>query len=200
MIRRHLIILAKPPRLGRAKQRLSADIGATEALRFYRATLAQTIRRLGSDPRWQTWLFVDAGSARWPTNLPRRYQTRGDLGRRMDAALRSLPPGPVVLIGSDIPGASAAEIRAAFRVLAGKQAVFGPATDGGYWLVGLADARAAPKLFQGVRWSSKHALSDTLRNLRSPRRHAFATVLDDVDNGKAFVRWRSKLGPPRKSD
>jgi len=190
--RRHLIILAKPPRIGRAKRRLAADIGVVEALRFYRATLDRTIRRLGRDPRWRTWLFIDAGPARWPAGPPRRRQVRGDLGRRMDEALRSLPAGPVVLIGSDIPGATTADIRAAFRALAGKEAVFGPATDGGYWLVGLASARAAPNLFQDVRWSSEHALADTIGNLRSPRGYGLAPIRGDVDDGEAFTHWQSQ--------
>ena len=194
MRRRHLIIFAKPPRLGRTKRRLATDIGGPEALRFYRATLAGTIRRLSRDSRWRTWLFVDSGPARWPADLARRKQVRGDLGLRMDAALRSLPSGPVVLIGSDIPGAGSADIWTAFRFLTCKQAVFGPATDGGYWLVGIACARAAPNLFQGVRWSSRHALSDTLKNLRSPREYALISELNDIDDGNAFARWQEN-GP-----
>ena len=64
MRQRHLIVFAKPPRIGRAKRRLAADIGATEAIRFYRSTLATTLRRLGAAPHWRTWLFVDKGDAR----------------------------------------------------------------------------------------------------------------------------------------
>ena len=194
MRRRHLIIFAKPPRLGRTKRRLATDIGGPEALRFYRATLAGTIRRLSRDSRWRTWLFVDSGPARWPADLARRKQVRGDLGLRMDAALRSLPSGPVVLIGSDIPCANASDIRAAFHALEGMDAVFGPSTDGGYWLIGLPNNRAAPTLFQDVRWSSEHALSDTIHNLRPPRKFGLAPVLSDIDNGISFANWRLESG------
>jgi uncharacterized protein len=190
---RHLVILAKAPRLGRAKRRLAADIGALEALRFYRFTLARTIRRLGRDHRWKCWLFVDDGEARWPGHLPRRRQTRDDLGQRMDAALRSLPPGPVVLVGSDIPGVTPSDIRDAFRQLAGNDAVFGPAADGGYWLVGLAHAKAAPGLFRDIRWSSEHALSDTVRNLHEANAYGLTIERNDVDDGPAYARWRGEV-------
>ena len=192
MRQRHLIIFAKPPRIGRAKRRLAADIGATEAIRFYRSTLDATLRRVGRDRRWRTWLFVDKGEARWPRGVSRQRQANGNLGIRMEKALRSMPPGPVVLMGSDIPTAGAADIRAAFRILESQHAVIGPATDGGYWLVGLAHAHAAPDLFENVRWSTEHALADTLRNLPGPRDYGLAPVRGDIDDGAAFDRWQAE--------
>ncbi|MEC9184513.1 MAG: TIGR04282 family arsenosugar biosynthesis glycosyltransferase [Pseudomonadota bacterium] len=168
MRRRHLIIFAKPPRLGRVKRRLAADIGTMEALRFYRRNLAATLRMLGRDPRWQCWLFLDRGGGRWPRNLPRRLQARGDLGVRMETALRALPQGSIVLIGSDIPGVSRSDIRHAFRGLGRSDVVFGPAEDGGFWLVGLANSRVAPDLFKDIRWSTEHVLADCIRNLARP--------------------------------
>jgi rSAM/selenodomain-associated transferase 1 len=190
---RHLVILAKAPRLGRVKRRLAADIGPLEALRFYRSNLARTIRRLGRGDHWKCWLFVDDGNACWPKHLSRRRQTRGDLGQRMDAALRSLPPGPVVLIGSDILGVTLSDIRDAFRQLAVKDVVFGPAADGGYWLVGIAHAKVATGLFCDVRWSSEHALSDTVRNLRGANTYGLTIERHDVDDGPAYTRWRCKV-------
>jgi len=193
MKRRHLIIFAKPPRLGRVKRRLAADIGTTEALRFYRRNLAATLRTLGRDPRWQCWLFVDRGLGRWPKNLPRRFQARGDLGVRMETALRALPPGATVLIGSDIPGVQPSDIRHAFRGLGRSDVVLGPAEDGGFWLVGLAKSRCAPGLFRGVRWSGEHALADCVANLTRPP--AFAATKSDVDDGPAYFRWRDAVAP-----
>lgn len=186
MRRRHLIIFAKPPRLGRVKRRLAADIGTMEALRFYRRNLAATLRMLGRDPRWQCWLFLDRGAGRWPRNLPRRLQARGDLGVRMETALRALPQGSIVLIGSDIPGVSRSDIRHAFRGLGRSDVVFGPAEDGGFWLVGLANSRVAPDLFKDIRWSTEHALADCTRNLVRPP--SFTAMKCDVDNGEAYDR------------
>ncbi|MBY0423285.1 MAG: DUF2064 domain-containing protein, partial [Parvularculaceae bacterium] len=71
-------------------------------------------------------------------------------------------------------------------------AVFGPATDGGFWLVGLARRRPAPGLFQSVRWSSEHALADAVRSLPRGFETAFLETLSDVDQAEdlgALIPW-----------
>ena len=85
------------------------------------------------------------------------------------------------MIGGDIPDITSARIDEAFKVLGTHDAVFGPADDGGYWLIGLRQVRAVPPtLFAGVRWSTEHALSDTVATLSG---HTIACVatLRDVD-------------------
>ena len=191
MKRRHLIIFAKPPRIGRVKRRLAADIGAIEALRFYRHNLASTLRKLRRDPRWHCWLFVDRGAWRWPKAIIRRFQVRDGLGERMETALRTLPPGAVVLIGSDIPCVSANDIWRAFNELGKSGVVFGPAEDGGFWLVGLANRRIAPDLFKDVRWSTKNTLDDCIANLDQVP--VYVATRSDVDNGSAYFRWRGEV-------
>ena len=98
------------------------------------------LRRL-DDPRWRLVLAVSpdhAGltSRAWPPHLPRIPQGPGDLGNRMGRILRMMPPGPVCIVGGDIPGLGPAHIDRAFGLLGTHDAVFGPAPDGGYWLVG----------------------------------------------------------------
>ena len=188
MKRRHLIIFAKPPRIGRAKRRLAADIGAMEALRFYRHNMASILRKLGRDPRWQCWLFVDKGAWRWPKAILRRTQVGDSLGARMETALRTLPPGAVVLIGSDIPCISANDVWRAFNGLGKSGVGFGPAEDGGFWLVGLANRRIAPGLFRDVRWSTENTLDDCIANLGQIP--VYVAKRFDVDNGSAYFRWR----------
>ena len=96
-------------------------------------------------------------------------------------------PGQVVLIGSDIPDVAASHIDAAFRLLGASDLVFGPARDGGFWLIG---GRRLPRgLFAAVRWSSPHALADTLRNVPPRWRVGRAATLDDVDDDTAYLRW-----------
>lgn len=187
-MRQHLVIFAKWPGLGSAKRRLSKDIGAVEALRFQRATLARMLRRLGTDRRWITWLAISPDrSGPWPCRAHALPQGRGDLGRRMAEVARRLPPGPVVIIGSDIPGVAASDIALAFRELGHRDAVFGPATDGGYWLVGLRRRPRFIDFFGNVRWSTAHALSDTLSNLVG-KDVALMRMLSDVDDGPSFLR------------
>ncbi|MEK9725170.1 MAG: DUF2064 domain-containing protein [Rhodospirillaceae bacterium] len=141
-MRRHLVVMVKAPRLGRVKTRLAADIGRVGAWAFYRRTLARVVRPLARDARWVTWLAVTPDASvfddrQWPVATPRLTQGAGDLGQRMGRVMAAMPPGPVVLIGADIPDIRPADIAAAFRALGAHDAVFGPADDGGYWLVGL---------------------------------------------------------------
>ena len=195
--RRHLVIFVKAPQRGAVKTRLARAIGGAAAQAFYRRLAAATIARLGGDRRWQSWLAVAPdGFARrgrfWPPALPRRAQGPGDLGRRMTRPLRQLPPGPVVMVGSDIPGLDRRHVAAAFRALGRCDAVFGPAADGGYWLVGL---RRHPRRdpFRGVAWSGPQALADTLANLRGAQ-VAMLETLEDVDDGADYERWRARGG------
>lgn len=160
-----------------------------EALRFQRATLALILRRLGADRRWITWLAVTPDrSGPWPSQFSLLRQGRGDLGRRMAAVARKLPPGPVVIIGSDIPDIAASDVSRAFRELGRRDAVFGPATDGGYWLVGLRRSPRFLDFFGNVRWSTAHALSDTLSNLVG-KDVTLLRMLSDVDDGPSLRRY-----------
>jgi len=194
---RHLILFAKAPRLGRVKRRLAAEIGAVPAWQFHRQTTAAMLERL-SDPRWRLWLAVTPDDVRGIAHVwPRARQAEpmgqgfGDLGCRMARAFNRLPPGPAVLIGSDIPDATADAIAQAFRALENHAAVLGPSPDGGYWLVGFRRRVAPFHPFRRVRWSSPHAFSDTLGNL-GPLRVARAASLEDVDDGDSYRRWQQK--------
>jgi rSAM/selenodomain-associated transferase 1 len=193
-MRQTLIIMVKAPVLGRAKTRLARQIGGVEALRFYRAATAGLLRRVSCDPRWETVLAVDppraCQSTFWPIRIERRPQSRGDLGARMLDQFGKAPHGPAVLIGSDIPGVAARHIAAAFAALRRHDAVFGPAEDGGYWLVGLRAGHRPGKAFAGVRWSSEHALADSRASLGGSR-VALVETLFDVDDAADWRRWRA---------
>jgi glycosyltransferase A (GT-A) superfamily protein (DUF2064 family) len=188
-VRRHLILFVRQPRLGTGKRRLARDIGAVAALRFERLMLARGLRRLGRDRRWRLRLAVT------PDRAARRLravpQGAGDLGERMRRALAACPPGPAILIGGDLPGLAAAHIGEAFALLGRHDVVFGPAADGGFWLVG---CRHRPPRFGAVRWSSRHALDDALANLPKALSVGFAATLDDVDDGAAYRRLKPLSG------
>jgi len=185
--------MAKSPQAGRIKQRLAASVGATSAARFYRTCLAHTLMRLGSDPRWRMVLAVspdgDVTAPYWPRGIERVAQGGGDLGMRMQRLFRRLPPGPAIIVGSDIPAIRPSDIASAFRLLGSGDAVFGRAADGGYWLVGLHRSPRVLSPFGNVRWSGPHALADTLRNLAG-HRIAFAATLSDVDTEEDYRRSR----------
>ena len=197
MIRRHLVLFARAPQLGSGKQRLARDIGAVAALRFERLMLARLLRRLGRDRRWRLRLAVTPDRAQyrkrlWPSHVLITGQGGGDLGRRMYRAIAACPPGPAVLIGTDIPALAPDHIAEAFRMLGRHDVVFGPAADGGFWLVGARRSPRLPPLFGKVRWSSPYALEDTLANLPSRVSVGFAARLADVDDGAAYRRLATR--------
>ncbi len=191
-----LIVFARAPRLGGVKRRLAAGIGRRAALRFHRINTESLIRRLGRDRRWRTMLAVTPEAWRWPTHPPRMTQQGHDLGARMANALDAVPPGPAILVGSDIPGITADNIARAFRALGAADVVFGPARDGGYWLIGVRDRGLLRGLFRNVRWSSEYALADTIANLPAGRRHALVDMLEDMDDVESWKRWRGRVSRP----
>ena len=189
-----VFLFARAPRLGRVKRRLARDVGDRAALDFYRATLLATWRRLAADRRFRTVLAVtpDRGGG-WPAGAARVAQGSGDLGARMWRACRLRPRGRVVIVGSDIPGLRADDVAQAFRLLGRAPCVFGPAADGGYWLVGFAPRRGEMP-FRGVRWSSQHALADTLARLTRPA--LLLRQLRDVDCGADLFAIRRPSDAP----
>lgn len=184
-MKRWLVLMAKAPVLGRVKTRLAREVGAVAALRFHRLTAERLIRSLGRDRRWELIVATTKGPRFRARLMP---QGGGDLGARMRRPLELLPPGPVVVIGADIPGVTPAHVATAFRALGAHDLVLGPATDGGYWLVG-AKRRPLPRsLFDNVRWSTGHALADTLQAVPGRFSVALVAVLDDVDDAAALKR------------
>jgi uncharacterized protein len=195
-VTRHLVIFARAPQMGHVKRRLAEGIGAAAAARFFRETLARQIRRLVRDGRWTVWLFVTPDATlshpAWRGVARSRVmpQGRGDLGRRMERPFRLLPAGPVVLVGSDIPAMRPHHIARAFGLLGRHDLVFGPASDGGFWLIGARRTRPLPfTLFDGVRWSTADALADTLATIPAHVSTGMADTLDDVDDVEDFRRF-----------
>lgn len=194
--------MVKAPRLGTVKTRLARDIGAVRARALYQRMTASLLRRLGTDPRWDCHLAVtpdgDLQGRFWPITLPRLAQGPGDLGERMQRIFDRAPPGPVIIVGTDIPAVQAAHVARAFRLLSRHDAVLGPTPDGGYWLIGL---RRIPRIlspFAGVRWSSEHALGDTVSNLGWVR-IILADRLADVDTADDLPEVRALLPRPGHS-
>ncbi len=186
-LRPTLIVFSRAPRLGAVKTRLARDIGAFAAWQFYRRTADRVLHRVSTDERWSTVVAVTPDRFRqpptfWPDHVSLIGQGEGDLGERMERVLMGFGPGPAIVIGCDIPALQARHVAEAFNALCRHDVVFGPATDGGYWLVGVRQSRFAKGLFRSVRWSCEHTLDDTLVNTAGMRA-GFAATLADVDTG-----------------
>jgi len=198
-MRRTLILFVRAPLLGAGKRRLARDIGDVAALRFERAMIALLLRRLAKDGRWRLRIAVTPDKDRrragyWCRGVEAVGQGAGDLGIRMRRALETCHPGPVVLVGADIPALDARHVAAAFRLLGSHDLVLGPAEDGGFWLVGARHPRRLPRLFERVRWSGPYALADSLAGLPRRIKVGYAGRLEDVDDGAAYRRLKPSRG------
>jgi rSAM/selenodomain-associated transferase 1 len=183
-----VVVFARAPRLGTVKRRLARDIGDRDALRFHVATLTRLLRALIRERRFRTVLAItpDCARLRLPVPVERIGQGKRDLGARMHRAFRRFPCARVALMGCDIPDAGPHDALAAFRALGIADAAFGPAADGGYWLVAMGPRRPA-RPFIAVRWSTEHALADTLASFAG-RRVALLRTLHDVDTAEDLRR------------
>lgn len=178
-----LIVFAKAPVAGRVKTRLARGIGVAAATAWYRRSLIRILtilRRAGLDCEIAAAPSVAAFRA--ASCIPGRITTQamGDLGRRMALAAKAAR-GPCVIVGADIPGLSPAIVRRAREMIRRYDLVLGPARDGGYYLVGVRSPAHVFRLYDRVRWSSEHALADTLANAPKHWRIALLPMLDDVD-------------------
>ncbi len=189
--------MAKAPHMGRVKTRLSLDIGTHKAWSFYRHNLNLVVSSLAKNSRWKTWLSVSPDKSIienhiWPEKAQRICQGFGDLGQRMNNIMQIIPIGPTVIIGADIPEIHSSHITDAFRLLGHKDAVLGPAQDGGYWLIGQRRRPRTIPLFENVRWSSSHTLADTLLNIPRLGSTGYVAKLSDVDDGVAYQAFIKK--------
>lgn len=194
-----LIVFARAPVAGYAKTRLIPLLGpegaALAQARFIRHTMAMANAwgdAAGGEV--ELWCTPDVGHPSFTEcaylfNLTLRIQPDGDLGARMWLALcAALRAGaPAVLVGADCPWLAAAHIAEAHRLLTGCDAVFAPAEDGGYVLVGLA--RAVPELFAGIDWSTPRVMAQTRARARSAGAVlAELAPLPDVDTPDDWAR------------
>ena len=196
MTRPTLLIFTKAPRIGASKTRLAADIGRTEARRMSRRLTAHTIRQ-SEHPAWHTRLMVDPPSfasallgGLWPQRLERRVQQGRSLGDRLANAMDDAPRGAVMFIGTDAPGLRKGMILQASRNLGRNAAVFGPASDGGFWLFGVSHNLRTPSLFKDVRWSSPNAMEDVRRNLPHDTRITLLRQLTDIDTWRDWQLYK----------
>ncbi len=166
---RVLGVFAKLPQPGKAKTRLAAETSAEWAAQVAEAFLADTLERVAQVPASRTLAFAPRSARGYferlaGVNFCCVPQGEGDLGRRVHRFFAGAEyNGPAVLLGTDSPTLPLALIEQAFQALENHQVVLGPATDGGYYLVGCS--RPVPGLFDHIRWSSSQVLSDTVARL-----------------------------------
>jgi uncharacterized protein len=175
-----LAVIAKAPAPGRVKTRLCPPFSPAAAAALADAALRDTLAAVRGVPGVRRVLVLDGAPGSWlGPSVEVIPQRGGDLGERLAAAFADLG-GPALVVGMDTPQLTPARLRAALGELARRDAVLGPALDGGYWGIGLAAPE--PRAFHGVPMSRP----DTCERQRAQLRRlglswAEAEPLRDVD-------------------
>lgn len=196
-----LIVFTRYPQAGTTKTRLIPVLGAQGAADWQRqmtehlivqAQWLQTDRPIaievrffgGTRDRMRRWL----GSG-----LTYRPQGPGDLGDRLQQAMETaFAQGSerVAIVGSDCPGIDTTLLSQAFEALVDHDLVLGPASDGGYYLIGLR--RSIPALFENIHWGTEQVWQQTLKIAQSLGLSiAELPVLDDVDRPEDLPVWET---------
>lgn len=198
--RQRLILFTRYPNAGRTKTRLIPALGAEGAAALQRRLTLRTLRTAEAASQAHGWhleiQFSDADATALRHWLGDRFsfcpQVSGDLGQRMLAAFaKSAGEGfqATVLIGADCPDLTADILAEAFRRLDRVPVTFGPARDGGYYLVGLREPLVA--LFTGLGWGTNTVLADSLRiSAEAGLKASLLPVLGDLDRPEDLDRWR----------
>jgi rSAM/selenodomain-associated transferase 1 len=194
-----VVLMAKAPVAGQVKTRLCPPLHPRESAALYACMLGDTAGEVSTLPRVRRYLFLDPPESTdclrgMPFSAFERFPQRGkDLGEKMwDAAAAAFRRGArrVVIVGADCPSLSAGTVRRAFRELStGASVVFGPSSDGGYYLVGLSSPDE--RLFRGFRWSTAEVLRNATarcRILSAP--FSFLPPGRDVDTGEDLLALR----------
>ena len=165
------MVFAKAPVAGEVKTRLATDIGAETAAGLYRAFVADLLLMLshtGYPVQIHYWP-PDAGME-MTTWLGADYefipQSGGDLGERMASAFASAfskNAEQAILVGTDFPDLPSSIIHNAFNALSTHDAVIGPSSDGGYFLIGFTRHGFLPGAFQGIQWGAPNVFSETVK-------------------------------------
>jgi rSAM/selenodomain-associated transferase 1 len=197
---RTLLVFLKYPAPGKVKTRLAESLGPARAAELYREWIGAVLSQVqpvrdsarlvacfdgAAEPEFAPWHGL--ADAWWP-------QAAGDLGDRLTAAFETwqLAPHSAVAIGTDCLDLEAAHVESAFARLESHDVVFGPATDGGYYLVGLA--RRLPDFFRDVPWSSVTTLA--VHQAICTRNGWSCDVLSplcDIDTGEDWSAYQRRM-------
>ena len=190
-----LIVFLKYPETKKVKTRLAKNIGARQATELYREMASFIADSFSGSKKWETFFFYTPEERKkeileWLGGRDTFFfaQEGESLGQRMSHAFGkcfSLGFRNIVIIGTDCVMITKEDVETAFSLLSGGgfEAVLGPATDGGYYLLGLC--RKTNALFEDMQWSTARVFKETEKRLReNDLRHAVMRELTDIDEEK----------------
>src|SRR5437016_5487659 len=191
-----LLVFVKAPRPGAVKTRLAQTIGDVPACAAYRRIVATLLNHLQNLGAVELCFTPDDAIAEIQPWLEKGWQAApqgdGDLGLRLHSAFeRAFAAGAqrVLAIGSDCPMVTVELLREAWDGLRSHDVVLGPASDGGYWVIGLRQVH--PELFQNIPWSTEDVFGESLKRIhRAGLSIHVLRELADVDTERG---WRTFL-------
>lgn len=187
-----LIVFIKNPIEGKVKTRIAQSVGTEKALAIYKQLLDYNRELVRGCHRPCFLFFSDCLPQQgWPVQSS-RVQVQGDIGTRMQAALAEILEAyeRVLLIGSDCPYLRQAHLVEAWEALKSKEVVFGPAEDGGYYLIGLKEA--APAVFENIDWSTERVLEQSLHRVATlDWDYHLLESLSDIDYWEDWLHFQS---------
>ena len=184
MNKRLLLVFTKNPQLGKVKTRLAKSIGDEKALFIFRKLIEKTAQTIGSIPVHKSLYYSDyiENEDPWDTQVSEKKIQNGEtLGERMSNAFQDgFENGfeQIVIIGTDLWNLESNDIDQAFRALETNTAVIGPATDGGYYLLGLS--QLIPEVFKNKNWGTASVFKDTMDDFKE-QKVALLKPKNDVD-------------------
>lgn len=185
-----LIVFVKNPELGKVKTRLAKDIGDEEALAVYKKLLKTTIEAAQACRANVRFYFSNSVDENIWSEEQSKIQSEGDLGAKMKNAFQdgfSEGYDRIVIIGSDLPDMSSALIDKSFQSLSFMDTVIGPASDGGYYLLG--KKKMITELFENVLWSTNEVLETTLERLTKKKESYFLLeTKNDIDTKEDLMK------------
>lgn len=203
-----VVVMARLPIAGSAKTRLIPLLGAEGAAALHAALVTHTLAAieplLGSGVSATVWVDGPESAARIAFGARHRYelQAEGDLGERLRAALEAAfcdGARRVLAVGTDCPDLDATHLTAALSALATSDVVLGPASDGGYYLIGVTNAawpQAADAALSDIPWSTERTLAVTLERLaQAGLSVAQLAQLDDLDEPRDIERHFPAFAP-----
>ena len=203
-----LVVMTRWPASGRCKRRLARTLGCSQAAGIQARLIAHTLavaQGLAKNGTLRLHIAISGAGPgacrRWLASIPEASisaQGRGDLGNRMQREVlraRALHPGaPVILIGTDLPELNPDDLRQAVERLKQHDLVLGPASDGGYWLLGIgASLICSPQHWPliGIPWGGPSVLEATLE---AARRRQLSSALvaqrNDLDHWSDLMPWQ----------
>jgi uncharacterized protein len=189
---RAVAIFSKTPQIGKVKTRMRPVLSDAQCLELHLALLQDALALVQTIPGDAFLYLSESGDPPFASPIPIRFQKGADLGQRMENAFRELlhQYKTIVMIGIDSPAMPGRTLEQAFELLGKNELVFGPAEDGGYYLIGMNVL--VSEVFRKIDWGTPAVLEQSQKAV-SGRSYALLDRCYDIDVPSDLEHLRQDL-------